>query len=114
MEDGDSYLHMMRGRYLNNGISKEEYIHIYKMLKGTLGCRTRIMRLSVRIWILRQRLKGHSDYDGKRYVLSSELEKLCGGIYGRYISDAGGKSGIHFASSKDGQLTAAAPYFVSA
>lgn len=75
VEDGDSYLHMMRGRYLNNGISKEEYIHIYKMLKGT-GVPDEDYAVVCADMDIATKVEGHSDYDAKRYVLSSELEKL--------------------------------------
>lgn len=80
LEDRESYLHTMRGRFLNNGISKDEYRHIYKELKGTEIPDEDYTVVCADIDIS-NRMSGYSDYDAKRYVLSAELEKLLKQVY---------------------------------
>lgn len=83
LDDKDSYLHMMRGRFLNNGISKEEYAHIYKALKGSEIPDEDYAVVCADIDAA-SKVAGQSDYDAKRYVLSSELEKL---LRAQYVTD---------------------------
>lgn len=80
LEDKESYLHMMRGRFLNDGISEEEYRHIYKELKIE-GVPEEDYVVVCADMDLSYKIVSQSDYDAKRYVISTELQKLLSSEY---------------------------------
>lgn len=80
LEDKESYLHMMRGRYLNGGITEEEYVHIYKELHGSEPPGNRYIVVCADM-DLSYKVISQSDYDAKRYVLISELTKKLAEAY---------------------------------
>lgn len=80
LEDKESYLHMMRERYLGGGISEEEYVHIYKELQGCEPPDDRYIVICADV-DLTYKVISQSDYDAKRYVLFSELSKKLADAY---------------------------------
>ena len=80
LEDKESYLHMMRGRYLNGAISAEDYRHIYKSLKNADIEDENCVVLCADV-DLSYKVLSPSDYEAKRYVLLAELEKRLEEVY---------------------------------
>lgn len=80
LEDKDSYLHMMRGRYLSGALSAQDYKHIYRSLKNTDVEDENYVVLCADV-DLSYKVLSPSDYEAKRYVLLSELEKRLEDVY---------------------------------